>query len=94
MRWSLDPRVLQKLNGTGFEFLRLFSKRTCHDTGLLKALIKSYEHDVGCFIFGRGGIKLYFGLKDVYLITGLPIDVKVVSGVDNKTISLIINTWA
>ena len=41
-------------------------------TILLNLLVELYDVDSGLFIFGRH--KLYFGLEDIYLITGLPID--------------------
>ncbi|KAI9113735.1 hypothetical protein K1719_014986 [Acacia pycnantha] len=52
-----------------------------HLRSLLRALINAYEITDGCFHIGQN--RLYFGLEDVLMITGLPIDGKPVIFEDN-----------
>ena len=70
---KICEKVRAKLIGTGFEhFYDANSAKVLNVSMLSNLLVQLYDTDSGLFIFGRH--RLYFGLEDMYLITGLPID--------------------
>ncbi|KAI9123709.1 hypothetical protein K1719_005009 [Acacia pycnantha] len=71
---KLHEQVKQKLKGSGFEFMFEIGCKISHMKSLLLALVHAYETKIG-FCFGQN--ELYFGLEDVLMITGLPIDAHV-----------------
>lgn len=76
--WSPDARVLQRLQGSGFEYFAGFDNDARCCRRLLKAMISSYDLHRRCFVFGDNNF--CFGLEDIYYLTGLPIVGKPVSG--------------
>ncbi|KAI9109554.1 hypothetical protein K1719_019608 [Acacia pycnantha] len=60
--------------GSGFEFIFEIGCKITHTKSLILALINAYETHTGAFRIGQN--ELSFGLEDVLMITGLPIDGK------------------
>ncbi|KAI9116919.1 hypothetical protein K1719_011918 [Acacia pycnantha] len=71
---TLHQQVKQKLRGSGFEFMFEIKWKISNFKSLLAALINNYNVSLGAFLIGQN--KLYFGLEDVLMITGLRIDGK------------------
>lgn len=80
--WNPDARVLEKLNGTGFENLHKLAVSDFKDTSLVEAFVQFYNVDEGCFVFN--GHKLILSLQDVRYITGSPVNGNAVTGVDGN----------
>ncbi|XP_057476268.1 protein MAIN-LIKE 2-like [Actinidia eriantha] len=82
--WRLDNRVLERLQGTGFDTFRNFGNNIRKNLALLSALISKYNVNTGCFQLGANGeISICFGLEDIVYLTGFPVDGKAVTGVDH-----------
>lgn len=77
--WRLDPRVSNRLIGTGFEYQQ--KTLACkHDNRLLEVVANTFDPARNTFNFN--GFDLHFGLKEVLYITGLHITGKPVTGSD------------
>jgi len=76
--WNLDSRVKAKLRGTFFDSISeqfLKGYRQCH---IFQSFIKDcYDKKKKKFTFGlNDDVGLYFGLQDVFALSGIPVDGK------------------
>ncbi|KAD5960280.1 hypothetical protein E3N88_11752 [Mikania micrantha] len=74
--WKVDPRVLRKLEGSFFHSIaNMKAYKQCH---VFQGFIKDcYDTTTRTFTFGSDrNIRLYFGLEDVYALSGMPVDGK------------------
>jgi hypothetical protein len=84
--WTLDEKIKDRINGSGFEHLNNIS--TCrHHARLLESIASRFDAEKCIFQFDN--FHLLFGLKDVLYITGLHITGKPVTGIDDDPI-----TWS
>ncbi|GAU25616.1 hypothetical protein TSUD_49680 [Trifolium subterraneum] len=78
LKLELDKQITKHLKGSGFEKLfGYFPKHgkvqsVTHYRPLMDALCQCFDKDNNTFDLGQ--TKIYFGLEDVFMITGLPID--------------------
>ncbi|KAL5052975.1 hypothetical protein RYX36_033657 [Vicia faba] len=85
--FDLHKRIKYLLKGSGFDML--FQNIIKHNKNrgvkycrpLMEALIQCFDHEDNTFNLGQ--TKIYFGLEDVLMITGLPIDGKPVTFSEN-----------
>ncbi|KAM0983716.1 hypothetical protein ACFX2C_011226 [Malus domestica] len=74
-QWKVDQRVLGALEGTGLDNLYTLATivgRNAHDNSMIDALVRHYDVRDRCFKINNQN--LFFGLEDVLLITGLPVE--------------------
>ncbi|MCH93335.1 serine/threonine-protein phosphatase 7 long form-like protein [Trifolium medium] len=83
LKLSIDKKIKKLLKGSGFETLFEYSpwhgkpRSATHYRPLMDALYQCFDKDDNTFNLGQ--TKIYFGLEDVFMITGLPIDGEPVS---------------
>lgn len=74
-QWKVDQRVLEALEGAGLDNLYTLATivgRNAHDNSMIDALVRHYDVRDRCFKINNQN--LFFGLEDVLLITGLPVE--------------------
>lgn len=77
-RWPITPALQNFLNSIGLGFIATLDYPLRVDRCMINILVNHYDPDQTCFIFN--GIRYYFSLVDVQIITGLRVDGKPVLG--------------
>ncbi|KAJ1442515.1 HAD-like superfamily [Sesbania bispinosa] len=82
---KLHWKVREKLQGSSFEYMFDLAHKVNTCKPLLVALTRTYQPQSRLFLFGeQQELELFFGLQDIFRITGLPIDGEPVSIEDVK----------